>query len=471
VKLWKQLHEHNKNGTTELTFGTTDPVTVSQMAKHQQTVYVSGALCGFSEVALPGMDHADYPWDTVPKVVSKVFKSQLWHDQRQRQFRMRHSKEDRLALENWDYLAPIIADGDMGFGSMTSTMKMAREFVDAGVAMIHIDDLAIGMKKFTVGQGRTVVPTSEYLDRLTAVRTQFDIMGAETLLLCRCDTDHSEFITSVVDARDHEYVLGATKKVEPLRDLLKKALEAGKDLKAERNAWKESAGLATFDEAVKAVAEGQEYKSYAANITKLNFPSLSIRRDIAASTVKKDVFFDWELPRSTMGQYMFKSSVKAVVERALAAAPLGDITWARMDSPVWKDIVDFHLEVRKVYPNRLFAFGYTGDYDFSKAGFSEDKVKSLHLDLAKLGIVWQVQPIWSLQGLNLVTEQFAKLWAEEGIAGYLRTVQTPALATKPMTDGFEKLSYCGGYLADAFFEAVGGEPIVDRGSSGNFQRH
>lgn len=144
MKLWNQLHEHRKNGTTELTFGTTNPVTVSQMAKTQQTVYVSGALCGFSEVSNAGMDHADYPWDTVPKVVSKIVKSQTWHDQRQRQFRMRHSKEERANLEHWDYMAPIVADGDMGFQSMTSAMKMAREFVDAGVACVHIDDLAIG---------------------------------------------------------------------------------------------------------------------------------------------------------------------------------------------------------------------------------------------------------------------------------------------------------------------------------------
>ena len=193
------------------------------MAKHQQTVYVSGALCGFSEVALPGMDHADYPWDTVPKVVSKIFKSQLWHDQRQRQYRL------------------------------------AREFVDAGVAMIHIDDLAIGMKKFTIGQGRTIVPTQEYLDRLTAVRMQFDVMGAETLLLCRCDTDHAEFITSVVDERDHEYVQGATKEVEPLQKCLQAAQIEGKDLKVARDEWKAKAGIKTFDEAVEAVATEEEY--------------------------------------------------------------------------------------------------------------------------------------------------------------------------------------------------------------------
>lgn len=99
---------------------------------------------------------------------------------------------------------------------------MAKEFIEAGVAMIHIDDLAIGMK-FTAGQGRTVVPTNEYLDRPGAVRMQFYIMGAETLLLCSCDTDHSAFIASVINERDREYVLGATRPLEPLKTFLGKA--------------------------------------------------------------------------------------------------------------------------------------------------------------------------------------------------------------------------------------------------------
>ena len=130
-----------------------------------------------SEVEHPGMDHADYPWDTVPKVVNKIFKSQLWHDQRQKQFRMRHTKSEREKLEAYDFMAPIVADSDMGFGGLTTTVKLARSFVEAGVAMIHLDDLAIGLKKFTIGEGRTVVPTSEYLTRLTAARMEFDVMG------------------------------------------------------------------------------------------------------------------------------------------------------------------------------------------------------------------------------------------------------------------------------------------------------
>jgi isocitrate lyase len=151
--------------------------------------------------------------------------------------------------------------------------------------------------------------------------------------------------------------------------------------------------------------------------------------------------------------------VSAIVERALLAAPLGDVTWARMDTPNWKDIVSFHTQFRKVYSDRIFAFGYTGDYDYPKAGFSPEAVKLFPSDLAAMGIAWQVQPIWALQGLNFETEKFAKLWRERGIEAYIEEVQKPALTTKPMTDGFEKPSYRGSYLCDAFWDTVAARDV------------
>jgi isocitrate lyase len=89
--------------------------------------------------------------DTVPKVVDKIFKSQVWHSQCQNHYRMLQPKEAHEKLENWDYLTPILADGDMGSGGLTSTVNMTKLFVEAGVAMFHLDDLAIGKKRFTVG--------------------------------------------------------------------------------------------------------------------------------------------------------------------------------------------------------------------------------------------------------------------------------------------------------------------------------
>ena len=425
-----------------------------------QTIYVSGALCGLSQAAWPGADHADYPADLVPSVVKRIFNTQLWHDQRQTQMRLRYSEADRKDLECIDYMLPIVADADMGFGTLTGCMKMVRSFVESGVAMIHIDDLALGLKKFTNGEGRTIVPTSEYLNRLTTVRMTFDILGVDTMLLCRCDSDHAEFITSVLDPRDHPYVLGATKEVESFNEALETGKAEGKDYLTVKIEWKAKAGLMTFDEAFKAAAENDEqYSKYFAEVDG-KVVSLQKRRAIAKKHLDKDVVFDWELPRLPLGQYMWQWSTKQVIDRAILAAPLGDVTWSRQDKPNKKDMHDFHTEVRKVFPDRLFAFGYTGAYDFVKAGYTQEEFETFPQDIAKMGCVWQVQPIWATQGLGLHAKQFAENFKKDGIAGYMRDVAKPAIAGMA-TDKFGKPTARGDYLADAFFDVVAGLEITD----------
>ena len=57
---------------------------------------------------------------------------------------MLRPKESRAELENWDYLTPVVADGDMGFGGLTSTVKMTKLFVEAGVAMFHLAARDVG---------------------------------------------------------------------------------------------------------------------------------------------------------------------------------------------------------------------------------------------------------------------------------------------------------------------------------------
>lgn len=425
-----------------------------------QTIYVSGALCGLSQAAWPGADHADYPADLVPSVVKRIFNTQLWHDQRQTQMRLRYPEADRKDLECIDYMLPIVADADMGFGTLTGCMKMVRSFVESGVAMIHIDDLALGLKKFTNGEGRTIVPTSEYLNRLTTVRMTFDILGVDTMLLCRCDSDHAEFITSVLDPRDHPYVLGATREVESFNEALETGKAEGKDYLTVKTEWKIKAGLVTFDEAVKAAAEnGEQYSKYFAEVDRKVVP-LQKRRVIAKRHLGKDVVFDWELPRLPLGQYMWQWSTKQVIDRAILAAPLGDVTWSRQDKPNKKDMHDFHTEVRKVFPDRLFAFGYTGAYDFVKAGYTQEEFETFPQDIAKMGCVWQVQPIWATQGLSLHAKQFAEKFKKEGIAGYMRDVAKPAIAGMA-TDKLGKPTARGDYLADAFFDVVAGLEITD----------
>lgn len=138
-KVWKILQGHKANGTTTHTFGALDPVQVTQMAPHLETVYVSGWQCSSTASSSnePGPDLADYPMDTVPNKVEHLFFAQLFHDRKQREARLSMTPQERAATPAIDYLRPIIADGDTGHGGITAVMKLAKMFVERGAAGMH----------------------------------------------------------------------------------------------------------------------------------------------------------------------------------------------------------------------------------------------------------------------------------------------------------------------------------------------
>ncbi|KAL0676642.1 hypothetical protein Bca4012_004623 [Brassica carinata] len=138
-KLWRTLKSHQANGTASRTFGALDPVQVTMMAKHLDTIYVSGWQCSSTHTTTnePGPDLADYPYDTVPNKVEHLFFAQQYHDRKQREERMSMSREERTKTPFVDYLKPIIADGDTGFGGTTATVKLCKLFVERGAAGVQ----------------------------------------------------------------------------------------------------------------------------------------------------------------------------------------------------------------------------------------------------------------------------------------------------------------------------------------------
>lgn len=434
TKLFNLIRERESKGEPIHTMGAIDPVQMTQQAPHQEVLYISGWACSslLTTTNEVSPDFGDYPYNTVPNQVQRLAKAQNMHDRKQWDLRRKMSADERSKTPYTDYLRPIIADGDTGHGGLSAVLKLAKLFAENGAAAVHFEDQLHGGKKCGHLAGKVLVPTGEHINRLTAARFQWDVMGCENLVIARTDSESGKLLSSAIDVRDHEFILGVSDpSIEPLAETIQ-AMEAkgasGPEIDAFEAKWVKSTKLVTFDEA--AVAHMKENKvsqdkidEYLKATSEDRDMGITRRKALANHYAGSPVYFNWDVPRTREGFYHFKAGMEAATKRALAFGPYADLLWVETGDPNVEVASKLGRAVRDVYPGKGLVYNLSPSFNWMAHGFTPETLKSFIWDIAREGFVLQLISLAGLHSTATISNELAKEFKTEGMKAYVDLVQ------------------------------------------------
>ncbi|KAI9744658.1 MAG: hypothetical protein M1818_002187 [Claussenomyces sp. TS43310] len=433
-KLFNLIKEREAKGEPVYTMGAIDPIQMTQQAPNQEVLYISGWACSsvLTTTNEVSPDFGDYPYNTVPNQVQRLAKAQSMHDRKQWDARRKLTSEERAKAPYTDYLRPIIADGDTGHGGLSAVLKLAKLFAENGAAAVHFEDQLHGGKKCGHLAGKVLVPVGEHINRLNAARFQWDVMGSENLVIARTDSESGKLLSSAIDVRDHEFILGiAEEGLEPLAETLQ-AMElegaTGAEIDKYEAEWVKKATMMTFDEAAVQHFETQgvsqsKIDQYLQTTEKNRDMSITKRKELADTFSHKPVHFSIDIPRTREGFYHYRAGMKAATKRAIEYAPYADLLWVETGDPNVENAAQFAGEIRAKYPGKGLVYNLSPSFNWMGHGFTDETLKSFIWDIAKHGFVLQLISLAGIHSTATISNELSKAFRDEGMLAYVNLIQ------------------------------------------------
>ena len=150
-------------------------------------------------------DQSLYPYDSAPKLVEAMNNALIRADQIQHLEKMNGEIKDNQIV---DYMLPIVADGEAGFGGSLNVFELTKKFIKTGAAGVHFEDQLASEKKCGHMGGKVLVPTGTMIKNLQAARLAADIADVPLIILARTDANAAKLITNDFDENDKPFLTG-----------------------------------------------------------------------------------------------------------------------------------------------------------------------------------------------------------------------------------------------------------------------
>lgn len=196
-KFWHRLNTQKFTGGLGALTGNQ---AIQEVSAGLEAIYLSGWQVA-ADANMAGEMYPDqslYPANSVPMVVERINNALLRRDQIQ----------SVSGEGNIDWMVPIIADAEAGFGGNLNAFELMKSLIRSGAAGVHFEDQLSSAKKCGHLGGKVLVPTQEAINKLVAARLATDVMNTPTVIIARTDAEAANLITSDIDERDREFIHG-----------------------------------------------------------------------------------------------------------------------------------------------------------------------------------------------------------------------------------------------------------------------
>ena len=199
-KMWTLLHSEDYVNTLGAMTGNQ---AMQQIRAGLKAIYLSGWQVAADANSAGGMypDQSIYPANSGPELAKRINRTLLRADQIE-------TMENNGNKPSTDWLAPIIADAEAGFGGALNAFEITRAYIEAGVAGVHFEDQLASEKKCGHMGGKVLIPVQQHITNMNAARLAADLAGVPTLVIARTDAESAKLITSDIDERDKPFLSG-----------------------------------------------------------------------------------------------------------------------------------------------------------------------------------------------------------------------------------------------------------------------